>query len=161
MNVLVLSDTHVPDHARALPASLGPHLEWAEVILHAGDLTSADVLAELRAYAPVHAVLGNIDGWDVRSLALPETLQLGLEGVQVAMIHDSGQRVGRERRLRKRFPEADVIVFGHSHEPVDTVADGVRFLNPGSPTWKRRAAQPTVVRMVIAGGVVEAALVAV
>lgn len=161
MNALVLSDTHVPDHACALPASLAPHLEWAEVILHAGDLTSADVLAELRAHAPVHAVLGNIDGWDVRALALPETLELELDGVRVALVHDSGQRVGREQRLRRRFPEADVIVFGHSHQPVDTVADGVRFLNPGSPTWKRRAAEPTVARMTIADGVVETSLVAV
>ena len=159
MNALVLSDTHVPDHARALPVTLVPHLEWADVILHAGDLTSADVLAELRAYAPVHAVLGNIDGWDVRALALPETLRLELAGVRVGMIHDSGQRVGREQRLRRRFPEADVIVFGHSHQPVDAVVDGVRFLNPGSPTWKRRAAEPTVARMTIADGVVETSLV--
>jgi putative phosphoesterase len=161
VKVLVLSDTHVPDHARALPASLVSHLEWAEVILHAGDLTSADVLAELRAYAPVHAVLGNIDGWDVRALGLPETLQLELDGVRVAMIHDSGQRVGREQRLRRRFPEADLIVFGHSHQPVDTLVEGVRFLNPGSPTWKRRAAEPTVARMTIADGVVETSLVSV
>jgi putative phosphoesterase len=161
VNTLVLSDTHVPDHARALPASLGPHLEWAEAILHAGDLTSADVLAELRAYAPVHAVLGNIDGWDVRALGLPDTLQLELDGVRVAMIHDSGQRVGREQRLRRRFPEADLIVFGHSHQPVDAVVDGVRLLNPGSPTWKRRAAEPTVARMRIVDGVVETSLVAV
>jgi putative phosphoesterase len=161
VNVLVLSDTHVPDHARALPASVAPHLEWAEVILHAGDLTSADVLSELRAYGPVHAVLGNIDGWDVRGLGLPETLQLELGDVRVAMVHDSGQRAGREQRLRRRFPEADVIVFGHSHEPVDTVVDGVRFVNPGSPTWKRRAAQPTVARMTIAGGVAQSEIVGV
>jgi len=159
VNALVLSDTHVPDHARALPASLVPHLEWAEVILHAGDLTSADVLAELRAYAPVHAVLGNIDGWDVRALGLPEILQLELGGVRVAMVHDSGQRAGREQRLRRRFPEADVIVFGHSHQPVDAVVDGVRFLNPGSPTWKRRAPEPTVARMTVVDGVVETSLV--
>ena len=158
MNVLVLADTHVPDHVRVLPATLRPHLEWAEAILHAGDLTSANALVELRAYAPVHAVLGNIDGWDVRALGLPETLELELDGVAVAMIHDSGQRIGREQRLRRRFPDASVIVFGHSHQPVDEIVDGVRFLNPGSPTWKRRAAHPTVARMVIDGGRVECSL---
>ena len=71
MNVLVLADTHIPDHAPALPVALLPHLEWAELILHGGDATSTDVLTELEAYAPVHAVLGNIDGWDVRAAGVP------------------------------------------------------------------------------------------
>jgi uncharacterized protein len=158
VNVLVLADTHVPDHARSLPAALTAHLEWADVILHGGDITSASTLAELEAYAPVHAVCGNIDQWDLRD-RLPETLGVELGGVPVAMIHDSGPREGRERRLRGRFPEARLIVFAHSHQPVNEVVEGVRFLNPGSPTWKRRAAAPTVARMVAGSGRAEVTLV--
>jgi uncharacterized protein len=159
VKVLVVSDTHVPDHARALPPELGPHLEWAEQILHAGDLTGADVLAELQAYAPVHAVLGNMDGWDVRELGLPEQLQVTLEGVAIGMVHDSGARDGREARLRRRFPQASAIVFGHSHMPVNDLNEGVLYLNPGSPTWKRRAAWPSVMRLTIAPEGVDAELI--
>jgi putative phosphoesterase len=159
VNILVTADTHVPDHAKGLPAALVPHLEWADAILHAGDLTSATVLTELEAYAPVSAVLGNMDAWDVQALNLPETLETEVEGVPVAMIHDSGQRIGREQRLARRFPEAGVIVFGHSHQPVDEVHEGVRYLNPGSPTWKRRAAAPTVARMTVERGRATVALI--
>lgn len=159
MNVLVVSDTHVPDHARALPPALGPHLEWADQILHAGDLTSADVLTELQAYAPVHAVIGNMDGWDVREMGLSEQLQVTLAGVAVGMVHDSGSRAGREARLRRRFPEASVIVFGHSHMPVNDVYEGVLYLNPGSPTWKRRAAWPSAMRVVVGDDGIDAKLI--
>lgn len=158
MNVLVLADTHVPDHARALPDALEEHLQWAELILHGGDITSAATLAELELHAPVRAVCGNIDQWDMRE-RLPETLAFDLDGVPVAMIHDSGPREGRERRLRQRFPGARLIVFAHSHQPVSEVVDGVHFLNPGSPTWKRRASAPTVARMVVMAGRIEVTLV--
>jgi len=159
VNVLVLADTHIPDHAPALPEALLPHLEWAELILHGGDATSTDVLTELEAHAPVHAVLGNIDGWDVRAAGVPEQLQLSLGGVEMAMVHDAGPRQGREARLRRRFPEATVIVFAHSHQPVNELLDGVLYLNPGSPTWKRRAAYPSVLRLVIGARGVDAALI--
>jgi uncharacterized protein len=158
VNVLVLADTHVPDHARALPASLHEHLEWAELILHGGDITSAATLAEIEAHAPVRAVCGNIDQWDLRD-RLPETLRFDLDGMPVAMIHDSGAREGRERRLRGRFPDARLIIFAHSHQPVNEVVEGVHFLNPGSPTWKRRAPMPTVARMVTGGGRAEVTLI--
>jgi putative phosphoesterase len=158
VNVLVLADTHVPDHARALPERLVPHLDWAELILHGGDITSAATLAELETYAPVRAVCGNIDRWELREV-LPETLALELGGVTVAMVHDSGPRDGRERRLRRRFPDAEMIVFAHSHQPVNELVDGVRFLNPGSPTWKRRAPAPTVARLVVGDGALEPELV--
>jgi putative phosphoesterase len=161
VNVLVIADTHVPDHARTLPAALDPHLRWAELILHAGDATSADVLTELEAYAPVHAVVGNCDGWDVRARGVPEQLQIEIDGVMVAMLHDAGQRLGREARLRRRFPQAQVVVFAHSHQPVNERFEGVLFLNPGSPTWKRRAAEPTVARLSTAGGSADAVLAAV
>jgi uncharacterized protein len=158
VNVLVLADTHVPDHARALPGALMPHLDWAELILHGGDITSAATLAELETHAPVRAVCGNIDRWELRE-QLPEALALELGGVAVAMVHDSGPRDGRERRLRARFPDAGMVVFAHSHQPVNELVDGVRFLNPGSPTWKRRAAAPTVARLVVGAGPLEPVLV--
>jgi putative phosphoesterase len=108
------------------------------VILHAGDVVTRELLDELASYAPVHAVLGNND----HSLAgvLPETLEVDLDGVRVAMIHDSGARKGRPARLRRRFPNADVVVYGHSHLPDDSLGvDGQRLFNPGSPTERRRA----------------------
>jgi len=159
VNVLVLADTHIPDHASALPEALMPHLEWAELILHGGDATSTELLTELEAYAPVQAVLGNIDGWDVRAAGVPEQLQVSLGGVEVAMVHDAGPREGREARLRRRFPEAAEIVFAHSHQPVNQLVDGVLYLNPGSPTWKRRAAYPSALRLVIGAGGAEATLI--
>jgi len=158
VNVLAIADTHVPDHARALPEALREHLEWADVILHAGDITSAATLAELETFAEVHAVCGNIDQWELRE-RLPDTLRIDLDGLAVAMIHDSGPREGRERRLRARFPQARLIVFGHSHQPVNEVVEGVHFLNPGSPTWKRRAPTATVARIVTGSGRAEVSLV--
>ena len=158
MNVLVLADTHVPDHARSLPDALVEHLAWAELILHGGDVTSAATLAELEVHAPVRAVCGNIDQWELRE-RLPETLAFDLDGVPVAMIHDSGPRDGRERRLRARFPAARLVVFAHSHQPVNEVVDGVHYVNPGSPTWKRRAPAPTVARMVTGPGRADVTLI--
>jgi putative phosphoesterase len=150
VNLLVLADTHVPDFASVLPAGLAPHLEWADRILHAGDATTDSVLDELGAHAPVDAVLGNIDDPTVADWGAKHHLQRELEGVRIAAVHDSGRSAGRERRLREMFPRADVIVFAHSHQPVNEVMDGVRYLNPGSPTWKRRAARPTIARLVVA-----------
>jgi|1186.fasta_scaffold53224_2 putative phosphoesterase len=153
--VLVLADTHVPDFARALPPALCPHVQWADRILHAGDATTADVLVELAAHAPVDAVVGNIDDWSVPAWGAKHEAEVEVEGVRIAMIHDAGRRHGREERLRARFPAAAVIVFAHSHEPVNSRRDGVWFLNPGSPTWKRRAPEPTVARLVVSDGRVE------
>jgi len=96
------------------------------------------VLDELAAYAPVRAVRGNNDGRDVAAWGAPETMQLDLAGLAVAMLHDSGQAVGRCARLRRRFPAAQLVVFGHSHIPLDQAADGIRIFNPGSPTDRRR-----------------------
>ena len=140
MLVVVLADTHIPRRAKGLPAGLTPHLESADLILHAGDLLVEDVLYELESYAPVRAVKGNVDGWDVR---LPETLEFEVEDVTVAMIHDSGPRKGRSGRMRRRFPGARVVVFGHSHIPWLEDEDGQMLLNPGSPTDRRRAPDHT------------------
>jgi putative phosphoesterase len=133
--VVVLADTHIPRRAKGLLDGLTPHLESADLILHAGDLLVEDVLYELEAYAPVRAVKGNVDGWDVR---LPEALEFEVGGVSVAMIHDSGPKKGRRSRMRRRFPRVRVVVFGHSHIPWLEDEDGLLLLNPGSPTDRRR-----------------------
>lgn len=131
---VVLADTHIPRRAKALPDGLLPHLQRADLILHAGDLMDLRLLDELAAYAPVRAVRGNLDPPDDR---LPETREFEFGGVGVAMIHDSGTKKGRRNRMRRRFPEARIVVFGHSHIPWLEDEDGLMLLNPGSPTDKR------------------------
>ena len=138
LRVLVLSDTHAPRRWRACPPALVPQLEAADVILHAGDVCTPDVLDLLAGYAPVHVVMGNNDVPEVAAWGAPETLEVELEGLHIGMVHDSGQRQGRTARLRRRFPTADLVVFGHSHIPLDETGDGLRILNPGSPTDRRR-----------------------
>jgi len=98
----------------------------------------SSVLDELSGYAPVRVVRGNNDGPDVAAWGAPETLELQLAGLAVAMVHDSGSAAGRCARLRRRFPAAQLVVFGHSHIPLDQEADGLRIFNPGSPTDRRR-----------------------
>lgn len=140
-HVVVMSDTHLrPGGRRRLPDDLYRALEVADVILHAGDIVTADLLHELSGFAPTHAVLGNNDAGPPLS-HLPEARLEVLDGVRVAMVHDSGPRAGREARMRRRFPDADVVVFGHSHIPCDQSGlDGQLLFNPGSPTERR--AQP-------------------
>jgi hypothetical protein len=147
--VVVLADTHIPRRAKELPEGLVPHLRSADLILHAGDLLVEDVLYELESYAPVRAVKGNVDGWDVR---LPEALEFGVEDVSVAMIHDSGPKKGRWGRMRRRFPGARIVVFGHSHIPWLEDEDGLMLLNPGSPTNRRRAPEHTFALLRVEGG---------
>ena len=156
MHVVVLADTHVvPGGSRQLPSPVYDHLERADVILHAGDLVTRDLLHELTGFAPVHAVLGNND----QDLELPERLSLTLGGVEIGMVHDSGSRVGRHDRMRRWFPEARVVVYGHSHMPERTDQKGLLLLNPGSPTWKRQAQSHTLATLDLdAGGIVDVAL---
>jgi putative phosphoesterase len=153
MRVLLLTDTHIgPSRPnRRLPDAVYELLvEGVDAILHAGDVTAPELLHELGGFAPVHAVLGNND-----ALRLPETLQVELAGVRVAMIHDSGPAAGRARRLRRTFPHADVVVFGHSHLPWDeTDPGGQRHLNPGSPTERRMAPTATFGLLHLADGAV-------
>jgi putative phosphoesterase len=144
MRVVVLSDTHAPRRWKSCPPAVAEHLRGADLVLHAGDVCVAAVLDELAEYAPVHAVLGNNDGPDVAAWGAPETVELELDGLRVAMVHDSGQATGRTARMRRRFPAADVVVFGHSHIPMDRTGDGVRIFNPGSPTDRRRQPHGTV-----------------
>ena len=140
MRALVLADTHIRQgRNRRLPDVVYEELDRADVILHAGDFVEPELLDELRGFAPVHAVLGNNDHALVGRL--PETDVMTLAGVPVAMVHDSGARIGRERRMARRFPGARVVVFGHSHAPENRAGlDGQLLFNPGSPTDRR--AQP-------------------
>lgn len=151
--MVVTADTHLrrdwPN--RRLPRAALDVLAGADVILHAGDLCHDGVLDLLGELAPVHAVLGNND----RGMAdvLPERLVLELAGVTVAMVHDSGQRRGRAARLHGWFPGADVVVFGHSHVPVDEPGvDGQLLLNPGSPTERRRQPHRTIATLDLEDG---------
>ncbi|MCU1492075.1 MAG: Phosphoesterase [Acidimicrobiaceae bacterium] len=152
MIVAVLSDTHlrsgVSDH---LPAAALELIEGADVLLHAGDVIGPAVLSELGAMTETLAVLGNNDV--ELATRLPETLEVSLAGVRVAMVHDSGARSGRAARLHQRFPDADVVVFGHSHLPLNEFGEGGQLLfNPGSPTLRRQAPNKTMGRLVLKRG---------
>jgi putative phosphoesterase len=153
MRVVVVSDTHAPRRWRSCPPAVAEHLRDADLILHAGDVCVPGVLDELVAFAPVHVVCGNNDGPDVVAWGAPETLELEIDGLRVAMIHDSGAKTGRTTRMRRRFPTADLVVFGHSHIPLDRTGDGVRIFNPGSPTDRRSQPHGTIGLLDIADGV--------
>ena len=135
----MISDTHMAGGRRQLPAPCIEVLQGCDLILHAGDIMSVEALAAIEAIGPpVRAVTGNMDGWELRA-RLPGEEQLELEGSCVAMIHDAGPSAGRLARLRRRFPAADAVVFGHSHLPLHEVQRDFQIFNPGSPTERRRA----------------------
>jgi hypothetical protein len=143
VHVVVLADTHVRSGAqRKLTPPAYAEVARADVVLHCGDVVSVDFLDELREYAPVHAVLGNNDIG--LSDVLPTEKVVELDGVSVGMVHDAGPARRRSDRLRARFPSCDVIVFGHSHIPVNEVVDGQLLFNPGSATQRRRQPHRTL-----------------
>jgi uncharacterized protein len=144
MNVVVLADTHAPRRWRSCPPRVAQQLRGADLILHAGDVCTAAVLKELAQYAPVVAVAGNNDGPDVAEWGATPTAELNLDGLRVAMLHDSGPASGRLARMRRAFPRADLVVFGHSHIPLDQAGYGLRIFNPGSPTDRRRQPHGTL-----------------
>jgi putative phosphoesterase len=144
VRIVVLSDTHAPRRWKSCPAAVAGHLRGADLILHAGDVCTAAVLAELSGYAPVRAVVGNNDGPDVARWGAEPTLELDLDGLPAAMIHDSGQATGRVARMRRTFPAARLVIFGHSHIPLDQTEAGLRIFNPGSPTDRRRQPHGTI-----------------
>ena len=132
------------------------------MILHAGDVCTATVLDELAQYAPVTAVVGNNDGPDVAAWGAAETASVRAAALRIAMIHDSGPAAGRLARMRVRFPDADLVVFGHSHIPLDMATEGFRIFNPGSPTDRRRQPHGTLgVLDVDDGALVDARIVEV
>lgn len=155
MKIAVISDTHTVRASRPVPTGAWPYLESADHILHAGDVCDPVLLDALRALAPVTVVAGNCDGFDVREWGATETAELELDGVRIAMVHDSGPRERRRERMRKLFPDARVVVFGHSHIPWNEDAGGLLLFNPGSATWKRRAPFTSMGLLWIEGGTVE------
>ena len=161
MRIAVLSDTHAPRRWKSCPPAVAVRLRDADLILHAGDVCTAAVLDELAQYAPVTAVLGNNDGADVAAWGAPETTSLEAEGLRIAMIHDSSPSAGRLGRMRRRFPEADLVVFGHSHIPLDESSpDGAfRIFNPGSPTDRRRQPHGTIGLLEVADGTLTSATI--
>ena len=145
MRLAIISDTHLPRGTRALPAACVEHLCAADLILHAGDVSTLEVLEELRALGPpVAAVHGNVDDARVRA-ALPAARLVDAAGARIAMLHDAGSAAGRLARMQSRFAAsgAAAVVFGHSHIPLHEhdPATGFQIFNPGSPTDRRR--QPT------------------
>jgi len=144
MELAIISDTHLPRGARAIPDACLERMRAADAILHAGDLVALEVLALLESLGPpVHAVHGNIDEPDVR-MRLPAVRVVEAAGTRIVMTHDGGPSGGRLDRLRRRFRDADAVVFGHSHLPLHEERDGFHIFNPGSPTDRRRAPAHTM-----------------
>ncbi|MBT1000988.1 metallophosphoesterase [Paenarthrobacter sp. DKR-5] len=150
--LLILSDTHIPKRARALPAPVWEAVEAADLVVHAGDWVSPGFLEELgRRSKRLVACYGNNDGPELRR-QLPLVARTTVEEVRLAVIHETGAAAGREARMDARFPEVDLLVFGHSHTPWDsTTPKGLRLLNPGSPTDRRRQPHRTYLTVDIDG----------
>jgi uncharacterized protein len=144
VRLAIISDTHLPRGHRALPPACLARLSAADAILHAGDFIEASVLRELEALGPpVHAVRGNVDAAELQA-RLPSTRVVEAAGARIAMVHDAGPAAGRLARMRRRFPGADAVVFGHSHMPLHEESEGFAIFNPGSPTERRRAPHHTM-----------------
>ena len=139
MRLLLIADTHVPKRARDLPTQVWDEVSNADVVLHAGDWVEASLLDELEKRAKrLVACWGNNDGTELRR-RLPERADATLGGLRFTVVHETGSATGREARMATDYPDTDVLVFGHSHIPWDTTAKtGLRLLNPGSPTDRRR-----------------------
>ncbi len=149
--LLLVSDTHIPGRARAIPAAVLAAADAADLIVHAGDWVGAAVLDGLEGHGEVVGVWGNNDGPDLRA-RLPEIARIRVEDVDLAVVHETGDARSRERRMDLAFPGVDVLVFGHSHIPWDTTTPGgLRLLNPGSPTDRRRQPQHTYMTAVVDG----------
>lgn len=148
-----MSDTHLPVRAKALPAELLEAVPRADVVVHAGDWVDTATLDLLEARARrLVGVFGNNDGPALRA-RLPEVAYAELGGLRFGVVHETGPAQGRERRCAERFPDLDVLVFGHSHIPWDSVAGGrLRLLNPGSPTDRRRQPYCTYMTVRVAQG---------
>jgi putative phosphoesterase len=161
MLVAVISDTHMPRGARRLPDAFVERIRAADLLLHAGDFMTVEVLRELeRIGPPLVGVHGNVDTAELRRL-LPAERIVRVEDARIAMVHDAGASAGRLERLRRRFRDtADAVVFGHSHLPLhERAADGFQIFNPGSPTERRRAPAHTMGLAQVEGSSIEFRLI--
>jgi putative phosphoesterase len=160
MQLAIISDTHMPRGARAIPDTCLERCRAADAILHAGDLIDVAVLELLRSLGPpLHAVSGNVDTEAVRRL-VPARLQLELGGARIGMVHIPGRAAGRVERLRAAFARCDAVVFGHTHMPEHAELGGFQIFNPGSPTERRRAPAHTMGLATIADGAITFELLA-
>lgn len=161
MLAAVIADTHLPRGSRRLSDTCLGLIRKADLVLHAGDFTSEAAFEELRTLGPpLVAVHGNVDVPPLQR-ALPECRTVDVGGVPIGMVHDAGRRAGRLERLRRAFPDAAAVVFGHSHLPLQESAEGFQIFNPGSPTERRRAPAHTMGLARIGAGRVEFELVEV
>jgi putative phosphoesterase len=151
VQVLLLADSHVPRRAKDLPAEVWAAVDRADLVVHAGDWVSVELLERLEARADVLGCWGNNDGPELRR-RLPEVARRTVEGTRLAVVHETGDARGRELRMDGRYDD-DVLVFGHSHIPWDTVTPrGLRLLNPGSPTDRRRQPHCTYMTLDLPSG---------
>jgi putative phosphoesterase len=151
--LLIIADTHVPKRARDLPDQVWAAVDSADVVVHAGDWVDERLLDDLETRSRrLVAVFGNNDHGALRQ-RLPEVARVEIEGLRLGVIHETGDAKGREQRCSRRFPDLDVLIFGHSHIPWDTTSDtGLRLLNPGSPTDRRRQPHCTYLTAAVADG---------
>jgi len=147
----ILSDTHISSVKRSRAADLPPvvweSIKESDAVIHAGDIVESSLLTAIAAVKPVYAVLGNND----IGMTLPESLELYFESIKVCVVHDAGPRKGRPERLKRRFPHANVVIYGHSHIPDLQTHDGLLIINPGSCTDKRREPKFSFGRLAIEG----------
>jgi putative phosphoesterase len=142
--IALIADTHLPRGSRRLPDACTERLRAADVVIHAGDFSARSAFVEIEALSRrLVAVHGNVDDAELRR-RLPERAEVEVGGVRISVIHDAGPKQGRLGRMRRVFPEADAVVFGHSHMPLVEREDGFQIFNPGSPTERRRAPVPTM-----------------
>lgn len=158
-NLLLLADTHIPTRAKRLPEAVLEAIDAADIVVHAGDWMDLETYELLQSRARVmHGVYGNNDGPELRA-KLPEVAYFTVEDLSLAVIHETGQAKRREERADQAFPSTDVLIFGHSHIPWDTVSPrGMRLLNPGSPTDRRRQPHCTMMTATISGSDLEVEL---
>jgi putative phosphoesterase len=152
MRIAIVSDTHLPRGSRTIPDACRERIGAADLVLHAGDLSTAEVLEDLRAIGPpLAAVQGNIDSAELRRL-LPERQVVDADGVRIGLVHDAGPARGRLARMRMAFPDCDAVVFGHSHIPLHEEEAGFQIFNPGSPTDRRRQPRHSMGMAQVANG---------
>jgi uncharacterized protein len=156
MRVAVISDTHMAAGGRRrLPERCVELIRAADLLVHAGDIMSLEALAEFETIVPpVRAITGNMDGWELRA-RLPDEAELELEGARLAVLHDAGPSAGRLARMRRRFPDADAVVFGHSHLPLHERDGDFQIFHPGSPTERRRSLHHAMGVATIEAGAIE------
>jgi len=161
LEIAVIADTHLPRGRRRLSDACVERIRAADLLIHAGDFSTAAAYAQIAALGPeLVAVHGNVDDAELRR-RLPERTVVEAEGARIAVVHDAGPKRGRLARMRREFGDADAVVFGHSHLPLYESEEGFQLFNPGSPTERRRAPSHTMGVAVADGGAVRFRLLGV